>query len=303
MRLILPFFAPILFLWPSLSLAQREAKSPPLVLLSRHQAERTASEDKPLLLLTPRDSLMLTVKDKKKFIGHPVKAGQTLYALTRFYGLSLEELYDHNPAFRTDPTLRIGSRVVIPVPNRAIIRFKTEKYSPISCTPIYYVVQEHDNLFQISKRYFEMPVDSVLKHNRLKDSNIHPGQLLLVGWLPSSGIPVNWRPVRKYSLSNALKERYTQDKQKRREVISQGVCFWQKDSKEKGDLYALHREAAVGTIIAVTNPMYEATVYAKVIGRIPAGYKANIEIVLSPEAARKIGAKDPKFFVKLKFLK
>lgn len=302
MRLILPFFALILFLQPAGIAAQNESK-PPLVLLSRHQAARALPEDKPLLLLTPKDSLMLTVKDKKKFIGHPVKAGQTLYALTKFYGLSLEELYDHNPAFRTDPTLRIGSRVVIPVPNRAIIRFKTEKYVAKSCTPIYYVVQEHDNLFQISKRYFEMPVDSVLKHNRLKDNNIRPGQLLLVGWLPSSGIPVSWRPVRKYSLSNALQERYTDDKKKRREVISQGVCFWQKDSKEKGDLYALHREAAVGTIIAVTNPMYDATVYAKVIGRIPAGYKSNIEIVLSPEAARKIGAKDPKFFVKLKFLK
>ncbi len=304
MRLILFSFILVSFFGSVHVAAQSDAK-PPLVLLSKHRTEQTqtASEEKPLLLLTPKDSLMLTVKDGKKFLGHPVKAGQTLYALTRFYGLTLGELYDSNPDFGTDPTLRIGSRVVIPVPNRAIIRFKNEKYTPKSCTPIYYVVQDRDNLFQISKRYFEMPVDSVLKHNKLKDNNIHPGQLLLVGWLPTTGIPVSWRPVHKYSLSNALKERYTDDKKKRKEVDSQGVCFWQKDSKEKGDLYALHREAAVGTIIAVTNPMYDATVYAKVIGRIPAGYKANIEVVLSPEAARKIGAKDPKFFVKLKYLK
>ncbi len=302
MRLILLFLTPILWGQPVHLAAQSETR-PPLVLLSRHQAERTPPEDKPLALLTPKDSLMLTVREGKKFLAHPVKAGQTLYALTKFYGLGLEELYEHNPAFRTDPTLRIGSWVTIPVPNRAIIRFKTEKYSPKFCTPIYYIVQDRDNLFQISKRYFEMPVDSVLQHNKLKDNNIHPGQRLLVGWLPTSGIPVSWRPVRKYSLSNALKERYEEDKDKRKEVVSQGVCFWQKDSKEKGDLYALHREAALGSIIAVTNPMYDATVYAKVIGRIPAGYKPNIEIVLSPEAARKIGAKDPKFFVKLKFLK
>lgn len=283
MRQILPFFTLFLFLLPASAFAQ--------------------TEEKPVLLLSSRDSLLLTVKKGKKFIEHPVKPKQTLYGLTKYYGLSLVELYDNNPAFRTDPTLRIGSRVTIPVPNRAIIRFKTEKYVASDCTPIYYVVQDRDNLFQISKRYFEMPVDSVVKHNRLKDMNIHPGQLLLVGWLPTSGIPVSWRPVRKYSLSNALKERYDDDKKKRKEVDSQGVCFWQRDSKEKGDLYALHREAAVGTIIAVTNPMYGATVYVKVIGRIPAGYKSNIEIVLSPEAARKIGAKDPKFFVKLKYLK
>jgi len=283
MRQFLPFFSLVLFLLPAGAFAQ--------------------AEEKPLLLLTPKDSLLLTVKDGKKFIEHPVKPKQTLYALTKYYGLSLGELYDNNPTFRTDPTLRIGSRVTIPIPNRAIIRFKNEKYVAKACTPIYYVVQDRDNLFQISKRYFGMPVDSVVKNNKLKDQNIHPGQLLLVGWLPTSGIPVTWRPVRKYSQSNALKEHYEDDKKKRKEVDSQGVCFWQRDSKEKGDLYGLHREAAVGTIIAVTNPMYNATVYVKVIGRIPAGYKSNIEIVLSPEAARKIGAKDPKFFVKLKYLK
>ena len=68
-------------------------------------------------------------------------------------------------------------------------------------------------------------------------------------------------------------------------------------------MYALHREAAIGTVIQVINPMGGHPVYAKVIGRIPEGYERNIEVVLSPEAARKIGARDPKFFVRVKFLK
>jgi len=49
--------------------------------------------------------------------------------------------------------------------------------------------------------------------------------------------------------------------------------------------------------------MNDRIIYAKVIGRIPEAYERNIEVVLSPEAARKLGARDPRFFVKTTYLK
>ena len=260
-------------------------------------------QEAPPPMLTARDSLFLTVKESRKIVHHTVHAKQTLYALSKFYSISLEELYDANPQFRTDPTLRIGARVNIPVPNRAIKRYKTKNFTWSKNTPIYYVVQNGDNLFQICKRYFSMPVDSIMKRNHLKDNNIRPGQLLQVGWMGTEGVLPEWRPVKVATQSGALKVRYDTEKKKHNEVNAQGVCAWPKDSKEKGDLYALHREAAIGTIMAVTNPMYKTTIYAKVIGRIPDGYEQNVEVVLSPEAARKLGARDPRFFVKVKYLK
>ncbi len=254
-------------------------------------------------LLNSRDTLFLTVAGSKKYVQHPIKAKQTLFSISKYYSLSLEELYEHNPALRTDPTLHTGARIKIPIPNLAIKRYKNNRFVASKNIPIYYVVQNGDNLYQICKRNFDMPVDSIVKRNNLKGNSIRPGQLLLVAWMGTEGVLPEWRPVRTYTQSDALKEKYDLEKAKRREVDSQGVCFWQKDSKEKGDLYALHREAAIGTILAVTNPMGGREVYAKVIGRIPQGYERNIEVVLSPEAARKIGARDPKFFVKVKFLK
>lgn len=257
----------------------------------------------PFIILTARDSLFLTVKDGKKIVHHTVHAKQTLFSLSKFYSISLEDLYNENPQFRTDPTLYVGSKIRIPVPNRAIKRYKTKNFTWSKNTPIYYVVQNGDNLFQICKRYFSMPVDSIVKRNKLKDNAIRPGQLLQVGWMGTEGVLAEWRPVKAMTQSGTLKVRYEQEKKKHSEVNTQGVCAWPKDSKEKGDLYALHRDAAIGTILAVTNPMYNTTIYAKVIGRIPDGYGHNIEIIISPEAARKLGAKDPRFFVKLKYLK
>lgn len=273
--------------------------------LAQTQAKPTEEAPvKPAPLLTYKDSLLLTVEANHKYLHHPVKRKQTLFSLARYYGLSLQELYEHNPAFQSNPTLKVGSRVKIPTPNRAIRRYKGSDFVAANFTPIYYVVQNGDNLYQICKRYFGMPVDSVLKRNSLKDKAIHPGQRLLVGWMNTEGIPAKWRKSNGAPTpSSALLSRYGAEKSNRKEMDGQGVCFWQRDSDEKGDLYALHREAAINTPMAVTNPMNGRTVYAKVIGRIPKGYEKNVEVVLSPAAARQIGARDPRFFVRVKFLK
>jgi LysM repeat protein len=274
-----------------------------VLLLSAVHQSIAQDTSEPLWLLTSRDSLLLKVEEGKKYVLHPVKPKQTLFSIARYYNLSLEDLIEFNPTFRTDPSLRTGTRVKIPIPNKAICRYKGKAFKPAEYTSIYYVVQSGDNLYQISKRYFGMPVDSVAKRNRLKNNLIKPGQRLHVGWMGIEGIHSDWRVVKPVTESSVLQERFAQDKKGRKEIDTQGVCFWQKGSKEKGDLYALHRDAAIGTIISVNNPMSHRTVYAKVIARIPDGYERNIEVILSPEAARKIGALDPKFFVKVKYFK
>lgn len=260
-------------------------------------------EERPSPLLNSRDTLLLTVEGGKKFIHHPIKSKQTLFSISRYYNLGLDELFENNPNFRTDPTLRTGSYVKIPIPNKAIKRYKGTGFVASKNTSIYYVVQRGDNLFQISKRYFEMPVDSVAKRNRLKGNAIKPGQRLLIGWMGTEGMHTEWRTPPVSPESEALKSRFQEEKKNKKETTAQGVCFWPKDSKEKGALYALHRQASIGTIIQVNNPMNDRIVYAKVIGRIPEAYERNIEVVLSPEAARKLGARDPRFFVKTIYLK
>lgn len=262
-----------------------------------------AQEEHPSPLLSSRDSILLTVEAGKKYIHHPIKPKQTLFSISRYYNIGLEELFELNPAFRNDPTLRVGARVKIPIPNKAIKRYKSSTFKASENTSIYYVVQQGDNLYQISKRYFEMPVDSVAKRNRIKNNSIKPGQRLHMGWMGTEGFHADWRPARPVTESDVMKTQYTESKKGKKEISAQGVCFWPKDSKEKGSLYALHRDANIGSIISVNNPMGNRTVYAKVIGRIPEGYERNIEIVLSPEAARKLGARDPRFFVKTKYLK
>lgn len=274
------------------------------VLLCFFRGEAQAQGDKsPVIFLSPKDSIYLHVNEAgQKIIQHIVRPKQTLFSLAKFYGLGLDELYLYNPEFQTDPALKIGSKVNIPVPNMAIKRYRSKSFTAAKNVPIYYVVQDGETLFQISKRHFGMPVDTVLKRNKLKTDQIKPGQLIFMGWMGITGIPAKWRKSKKTEENIDLRAEFDDHKSKLKEVSAQGVCFWQRDSNEKGDLYALHRHAKIGTSVVVVNPMNKKTVYAKVIGRIPDGYEKNIEVILSPAAARKLGAKDPRFFVKVRYL-
>lgn len=269
-----------------------------LKILSAQEAEEKVPP-----MLTHRDTLLLTVEEGRKYVLHPVKAKHTLFSLSRYYGISLSEIYELNPALRTEMTLHKGDKVKMPIPNKAIRRYKNGDFDPKKFVPIWYVVRDGDNLYQICQRYFDMPVDSIKVRNRMKDNAIKPGRRILMGWMSTDGIPPDWQPVRTYTKADAMKDRYNEEKKNRNEIMEQGICFWQKHSREKGDLYALHREAPIGSTLMVVNPMFNRTIHAKVIGRIPLGYESNIVVILSPEAARSLRAQDERFFVKLRHLR
>ncbi|MCC6458968.1 MAG: LysM peptidoglycan-binding domain-containing protein [Saprospiraceae bacterium] len=303
MRYSLPLLLAIALAGPVGSAAQTGASNGAPSKTAATQAPPAAKTASPASLLTPQDSVFLTVENGNKIIHHHVKPKQTLFALAQFYGLSLQELYEIHPEFQTAPTLKVESVISIPVPNRVIRRYKGKNFSPAKFASIYYVVGVGDNLFGICKRHFNMPVDTIMKRNRMKSENIRPGQRIHMGWMSLDGVEASWRSSVAPTTGGTYQLRFDEDKKSHKEMVSQGVCFWQRDSNEKGDLYALHREAGIGTVMAVTNPMSRRTVFAKVIGRIPAGYESNIEVILSPAAARQIGARDPRFFVKLRFLR
>jgi LysM repeat protein len=253
--------------------------------------------------LTDKDTLFLSLNDNtgEKSINHTLKQGQTLYSLARFYGLNEEELYSYNPTLKSNK-LPLGQIVHVPIPNPAIKRFKGDNFKRWKFAPIMFVVKKKDNLYKIAKTLFHMPIDSVVKWNKLPDQTIKPGQLLHVGWMSVEGVPDSIRSLRKGAIDTrgkALADKFTKQKST---VEQRGAAFWQKSGNQNTDLYCLHRSAKIGSTISITNGMNNRNVYAKVIGKLPDNIYGNeIIIIVSPSAARLLGAKDDKFFVKIKY--
>jgi LysM repeat protein len=257
--------------------------------------------------LTLRDTIFISLGAyQEKIFEHGIERKQTLFSLAKFYGLTLGELYAYNPGLKEKGT-SVGDKIRIPIPNRAIKRYRDAGFSYQDYVPVYYIVRKGDTMYGISKRIFRMPEEEIWNRNHLLSNSLKPGQKLHVGWMSLYGIPDTLRTFRGGPLAQknyALKKIHQRNSFNKKEYKNQGVAFWQKDNKDDSDFYALHRKAPINSIIAITNPMKNRTAYAKVIGRIPAtAYGNDVAVVISPLTAKFLGAKDPRFFVKVKYFK
>ena len=72
-----------------------------------------------------------------------------------------------------------------------------------------------------------------------------------------------------------------------------GIGYWDKKGKDYENLMVLHKTAEVNTLIKLTNPVNGMSTFARVVGRIPDNaFKKDIDVVMSPAVAKKIGAID-----------
>jgi len=257
--------------------------------------------------LNLEDTIFLTVGAyEEKFTQHYLAPGQTVYQIALFYGLKLNQLYDYNPGLKSK-TLNIGDAINIPIPNKAIKRYKSGEVFDYEHVPIYYTIKKGETLYRVAKTLFRMPVDTLKARNGLVSDVVKVNQQLLVGWLSVYGIEAHLQKVQNNTINEAnrkLRDTYYNRSLSRKEYANKGVAVWQKNSPMKTGTYALHRKAPLNSLISVTNPMNNRTVYAKVIGRIPSrAYGSDVETIITPYLADLLDAKDPRFFVEVKYLK
>ncbi|MFK7808550.1 MAG: LysM peptidoglycan-binding domain-containing protein [Saprospiraceae bacterium] len=243
---------------------------------------------------------------QEKIIDHELLPGQTLYALSKYYGMSVNQIYDYNPGLNRS-SYKEGVQINIPIPTRSILMQIPQGHNPNDYMVVCYVVKKSDTLYKLSKNYFGIPMGLLATMNQLEDNTLSLGQVLHIGWLSRKGIAATDRkikggPVDKKNL--LLGKRYARAAENKREYKQKGVAYWQKDGVKSVDLYAMHRKAPVGSIIEIKNPMLKRTVYAKVIARIPeAIYSDDVVVVVSTRVAKLLGGKDARFFVKMKYLR
>ena len=263
-------------------------------------------------LLTPQDTLIMSVSPNgEQTITHTIQKGHTLYALGKYYGVSPEILYYHNPIVKTTP-LSLGQQLKIPIPTRAIKRLKDSRFNARLNVPLYYLVQPGETVYRIARTYFNTTPELFSVHNpHIKNHAISPGDTVLIGWISVYGLS-DVKP--KYSgefapameASDRLGERYLAQSVTHRERNENGIAFWQNKNNTLvgAKLYCSHNKAPENSIIKITNPMNNRTIFARVIGRVSSavhGY--NVKVVVSPDVARVLGAIDPKFHVKIAYLK
>lgn len=274
----------------------------------------------------------------KKVILHKIEPKQTYYALGRLYNLSPNVIMDFNGNIALHP----GDVVKIPTTQnftttKATATKATTTKSVVFTSPAKeetpkkkektHKVEHGETLYSIASQY-NMRVDDLKLLNSLKTSTLSTGQILKV--ISSEEVSINptveksatgkpmvidKKPETKIVAPNPNKIKYmdSTDSQSNMEIPrnrygitemnDKGLAVWIADNNLDGTKsYALHRVAPVGTIIKITNPMTNKSVFAKVVGRFTENETTkDVIIVVTKSCADAIGALDKRFLVNITF--
>jgi hypothetical protein len=256
----------------------------------------------------PLDTFFVEMSTEQlPFFKHKVQKGETLYQLSKRYNVDLDKLHQWNAQLLINQ-ISLGAEINIPVDK--------EKISSKGSIVLLHKIMPKDNLFSIAKRNLGLELDFVRKLNKLEGDHLPLGQNLILGYLDTNGTTgledaagtyAKSNPQKVDSLTQASDLKLQRDFQKQADlgklVEERGIAFWKKESGIDRGNYVLHRDAPLHSIIEITNPMFNKTVYAKVVGKIPPNtYSHEVKIVITSGLAKELGAIDARFFTYIKYL-
>lgn len=101
---------------------------------------------------------------------HKVEKGETLYALSKKYNVSLEDIIKHNP----DAKYGLKTEQIIKIPN-----IKKGNFDYENKDVYYYTVEKRNTLFSISQK-FKIPIKQIIIFNPTTKDGLKTGQVLKI---------------------------------------------------------------------------------------------------------------------------
>jgi len=105
---------------------------------------------------------------------HIVEAGETVYAISRKYNISIAEIYRINELSPEDK-IGIGQKIYLNDPFEGMNELINE--NPVEDSYINYTVKKGDTMYSISKQH-NASIEDILEWNNKKDYNLKEGEIL-----------------------------------------------------------------------------------------------------------------------------
>ena len=275
------------------------------------------------------DSLGVHVVDGKTYILHEVEHGETLYAISKHYGVSIEDITAANAIIQQNQ-IQVGQVLKIPVPESLEVDSlsdNAENSNIVVNNPndqeaevVQYIVKKGETLYSIAKKY-GTSVEDIMKLNHLSDHNISEGQILIikstVGEVAAAdtmtfeeaidstlevGRPDDKKPDNEQEDEISLRYKEMLSAGNYYELEKEGLVSWIDDAASfSNGFYALHESLPVGTLIKITNLINHRAIYAKVIGNLPPSDQ-HIVLKLPADARKQLVVYDEKFLVQISWL-
>ncbi|MFZ6665322.1 LysM peptidoglycan-binding domain-containing protein [Peijinzhouia sedimentorum] len=258
------------------------------------------------------DSVGYEMKDGKVLVHYKVGEKETLFSIAKQYESTMYDIIQLNPG--ADQGLRFGQ--ILKVPYNKPFTPKSERVVTAEI-PVNRVhkVGPAETIFSISRKY-GVNVADIRRWNGLKNDNIGIGQSIVVA-APPSELVADTRSTPTVNQQSSISTPMPQEEEftyeigrvpvnetgKNMRVSEKGIAEVITGTGESAKFLALHKSAPVGTIIQVTNPMNNISIFVRVIGKLPpTGENDKIVIKLSQSAYERLNAIDKKFLVDLSYI-
>lgn len=238
-----------------------------------------------------------------------VVKGSSIYSLSKAFDISTDKIFQYNRLQKNDQ-IQTGSVLNIPLSRKKITNTPPQKEKFVVLT---YRVKPGETIYHLSKRRMNMDVSLFKRMNGLTDDQLREGGEVILGWYvlgdvvtkPVTTVDKKEIPAKEAAqLVNANVEagdlaEEEVEKTARKRVIG----FWDKSKASTKGMFVLSDLAKPGSKIEVYFPMNNTTISAVVLAKIPdSTYSKDIEIILSPEAARRLGIIDARFSVETEYV-
>jgi LysM repeat protein len=236
-----------------------------------------------------------TSSDSKNFKTHIVEKKETLYAISKKYNVSPEEIVKANPGIETG--IKEGQSLKIPVTSSSTEVKEVPKSGKI------HKVEPKETLFGISKKY-NVSVDDIKKANPQLIDGLKEGMEIVI---PEKGKTVTNTPVAVVKVKEEEKNEpvipaQNQPKGEFKKITENGMAELLESKTDAPKFQALHKTAPVGTIIQVVNESNSQKIFVRVIGRLTDVTDSKTIIKISQKAMDRLEVKDKKVAVTLTYI-
>ena len=241
----------------------------------------------------------------KTALKHTVKAGETLYSVSKKFNVSMNDIRAWNDM--DDNSVQLGQELIVGY----VFRYNKGKNEPVEINEneIYASAgevkksrkelrKEKRDAKERERELEEMENEKIENSHEANTSD--PGPVATVN---KEETTVSVKNTSSNSTAGATVKPSPEAVKKAIPMTEKGVASWIDDNDiNPSKFYALHRTAPAGTIIKVTNRMNNKHVFVKVVGVLPnTGDNSNITIKLSKAAAMKLDVIDARFQAELTY--
>jgi LysM repeat protein len=216
----------------------------------------------------------------KDGILHKVSEKQTLYSLSKQYGVTVDELKAWNNIQEKD--FKVGMTLLIR--NKKADQ-PDEINEPVPESKIH-IVTEKQTLYAISKIY-GVSIAEIIRWNELKSNDLKTGQKLTI-ISPDQKSVVTQPSIPVTEKSESIRIRPAEND----ELHEKGFAAMLAGDEEPRKYLGYHRTIKAGNVIRVRNLINQQEIFVRVVGPLPAGESQDIIIRLSKAASERIGLQD-----------